>query len=532
MKKLTILIVFTILTVIFSGCVPEISEIPRTEEQKEDPAAQSSREDAKRPGTEITIGCGADMTWNTLDPVYEDGSISGLIPLAFEGLVKTGMNRGGSAVIESCLAESWIIGSDGLKYTFNLKPDVKFADGTPVTVEDWIWSLNRTRGTKESPWAVYAAPIKSITAPDDETLVIELTDITPSFLSLLTLSSFSVQSRRAEDRTNKNSESAYPVGTGAFFFSGKIDGGFEMARNPFYHVEIESNADWLLFKSIKDDNERIRQLYTGELDIVLNPPPGIVAHLEADGSFIMNAQPSTEQRTVNFNVTKAPLDSAKVRRALRMATDKDEIIETALFGCGEAAYNIFTESGLYYNPGVYDEGYDIDKAIALLSEAGFPDGFETEISFTLGNSVAEGVASKLKDQWAKIGVKLELAPIVGDALNERLDALDYGVTLLRWSDDTCDPANFAGFVGRYDISRGFHTGYENPRVGELVWEAASTVDPEKRRAAYYEMQQILYHEAPFYPIYRTNYITAVRNNISGFEQTAFGEYIFKNLRKN
>ncbi|AEF84911.1 putative ABC transporter component [Treponema primitia ZAS-2] len=481
----------------------------------------------------VTIGCNVNTPYGTLDPVHEDGTILWIIELAFEGLVDTVETAGGGVALAPALADSWEISADGLFYTFHLKPGVKFADGTPVTTADWIWSFERARDTPESPWASYAEPIKAITAPNANTLVIELKRLNAPFLSMLAVHNFSVQSKARFDKLGADEYFKHPLGTGPFYFT---DWGlheyYRLEKNPYYYGGV-SKVDVLQFNVVEDDNTRIMQLQAGDIDVCLNPPANRIAELQADKNIDVEIVNSTEQRYVNFNTTKPNLNNATVRRALRMATNKNEIIKMAVFGYGEPTYIVYPRIiGEFFNTDIVDEGYDPVKAKALLTQAGFPNGFTTEISYSNGNSVVEGIATLLKAQWAQIGVTLNLTPMEGAALSEQFDTLNHTITMLRWSEDTNDPAGLTDFIAVYDQSHGFHTGFKNSRMTELAEIAAGTVDTAKRAAAYKEIQKILYDEAPLFPVYQASYFLATRKNISGFKQLSLGQYDLSELVKN
>jgi peptide/nickel transport system substrate-binding protein len=291
-------------------------------------------------------------------------------------------------------------------------------------------------------------------------------------------------------------------------------------------------VDVLLFNVDQDDNTRIMQLQAGDIDVCLSPPANRIAELQSDPNIAVDIIPSTEQRYVNFNVTKPYIGDARVRRALRLATNKQEIIKIVVFGYGEPTWNVYPRViGQFFNTDIADEGFDLDKAKALLAEAGYPNGFTTEISFSNGSAVVTGIATLLKEQWAKAGVTLNLSPMEGAALSQQFQALNHTITMLRWSEDTNDPAGLTDFIAVYDQSHGFHTGYKNARMTELATAAAGTVDAGKRAAAYKEIQRILYDDAPLFPVYQATYFVAARKNITGFKQTALGQYDLGELAK-
>jgi peptide/nickel transport system substrate-binding protein len=479
----------------------------------------------------LTVGCNI-TTGGTLDPVYEGSNILWLTAQVLDGLVNTVETSNGGVDIAPVLAESWEISPDGLFYTFHLKPGVKFSDGTSVTTNDWIWSFERARDTKESPWASYAAPIKNISAPDANTLLIELHQLYAPFLSMLAVQNFSVQSKAQFEKLGEEEYSLHPVGTGPYYFADwSLHEFYRLEKNSYYYGPAPK-VDILQFNLVPDDNTRIMQLQAGDIDVCLTPPANRIAELQADSNLIVQLIPSSEQRYVNFNVTKPILDNAKVRRALRMATNKEELIKIALFGYGEPTYNVFPRViGQFFNTGIVDEGFNPDRAKALLAEAGYPNGFATEITYPTGNTISESISILLKEQWAKIGVNLNVISMESATISQQYRALNHSIIIMRWSEDTNDPTGLTDFIAVYDQAHGFHTGFRNARLTELAAAASATVDSDKRAAAYKEIQQILFDEAPLFPLYQTPYFVVTRKNVSGFTLNSLDQLIIDELEK-
>jgi peptide/nickel transport system substrate-binding protein len=480
----------------------------------------------------VTIGSNIDTPYGTLDPVHEDGTILWIINQAMEGLVKPVEAPNGGLAIAPSLAESWDISPDGLTYTFHLKKGVQFADGTPVTPADWIWSIERARDTPESPWASYAEPIRSITAPDNDTLVIALKEIYAPFISMLAIHNFAVQSKAKFDRLGADEYLRQPLGTGPYYFTEwGIHEYYKLERNPYYHGATPT-VDVLLFTVVPDDNTRIMQLLAGDIDVCLNPPNNRIAELQANSDITVTMTDATEQRYLNFNVTKPILNNVNVRRALRLATNKEEIIKIALFGYGEATYVVYPRViGQFFNTAIVDEGFDPDKARALLAQAGYPNGFSLSFSFANGNALYQSIGSLLKEQWARVGVTLNLNTMESSSVSPLFQALNHEMVSLRWSEDTNDPAGFTDFIAVYDQSHGFHTGFRSSRLTDLARIAAGTVDTGRRADAYKEIQQILYDEVPMFPLFQVKYFLATRNTITGFNQSPLGQYDLSELAK-
>lgn len=480
----------------------------------------------------ISVAC--ITTAPHLDVVTEDGQIVSLLLFALESLVTTEEDGQGGIRIVPGLAESWKVSEDGLSYTFNLKKGVKFHDGTPVTTEDWIWSILRLRDAgPESPWSYLAHAVKEVSAPDEDTLVISLSEPYAPFLSNLTNPALSVQSKKHFEKVGAEAFRDSPMGTGPYYFAEwELNQRYILKKNPYYHVEGKPVASEFRFIVVPDDNTRIMQLQAGQVDVVRDLPHNRIDELASYPGLAVDTEPSTEQRFVNFNVTFPPLDDVRVRNALRLATDKQAIIKMVLFGHGSPVFGVFPRVDTFYNKKLKDPGYDVAKARALLKDAGQEKGFKLEIIYSSGNSVMENIATVLKEQWAKVGVDLQLVPLEGPTVSASFQNLKHQVTMLRWSTDTADPVGFTSFIADYDASHGFHTGWKNERVTQLAHAAEKELDVEKRRGMYEEIQQILFDECPMYPLYENVYPVARKDTVHNFRFSGLSRYVFIDAYKD
>lgn len=480
----------------------------------------------------ITVAC--ITTAPHLDVITEDGQIVTLLFFALESLVTTEEDGQGGIRIVPSLAESWKISDDGMTYTFKLKKGVKFHDGTPVTTEDWIWSILRLRDAgPESPWTHLARAVKEVSAPDEETLVISLSEPYAPFLSNLTNPALAVQSKKHFDKVGAEAFRDSPMGTGPYYFAEwELNQRYVLKKNPHYHIEGKPIASEFRFIVVPDDNTRIMQLQAGEVDVVRDLPHNRIDELASYPGLAVDAAPSTEQRFVNFNVTFPPLGDVRVRNALRLATDKQAIIKMVLFGHGSPVFGVFPRVDAFYDKKLKDPGYDVEKARALLKEAGQEKGFKLEMIYSSGNTVLENIATVLKEQWAKIGVDLQLVPLEGPTVSAAFQNLKHQVTMLRWSTDTADPVGLTSFIADYDASHGFHTGWRNARVTELAHAAEKELNEDKRRAMYEEIQRILFDECPLYPLYQNVYPVARKDSVHNFRFSGLSRYVFMDAYKD
>jgi len=477
---------------------------------------------------EIVIGRLEDS--NDLDPVTQDGNVNiWIFNLVLEGLVKSSDD---GKTIEPCLADSWDISEDGLTYTFHLKKGVKFSDGSPVTGEDWVWTFLRARDTEESIWNFSLEALKDVTAPDDNTLILTLREPWAPFLADLAFFNVFVQKKAYYEKVGQEAYSQKPLGTGPYMFKEWKKGEYlSLKKNPYYHIKGLPKTEEIKFVVVADSNTRTLQLESGQIDVATFVPFDKMEELNNNPKTKIVCFPSTEVRTVVFNHTKKPLDDLRVRLALEYATDKQALLNFILFGYGEVATTYTTKSGLFFNYDLKDRGYDVDKAKALLAEAGYPDGFETEFLLPSGNPVYEKLAVLLKEQWSKIGVKVNIVSLESGLAVTGYRTMNYKISVHHWTDDIPDPSEQCGRLFIPERTNCVWTGWRSDRAIELVKQGERETDITKRKQIYLELQQIYYDDVVEMSMFCIPYPVAMRAEVEGFVQTPLGNYRFENLVK-
>lgn len=477
---------------------------------------------------EIKIARRLDAT--NLDPVATNDNTSiWTLSLITEGLVKTSDD---GKKLEPNLASSWDISDDKTTYTFHLIPDLKFSDGSPVKGSDWIFSFNRAKNAEENFWKFAVENIDSITAPDDQTLVVKLKKANSSTLSFLSMFNLSVQSE-ANYQTNKDLYASNgPMGTGPYYLKEHVkDEYISLEKNPYYRQKDTIKTDKLKFITVPDDNSRIMQLQGGDVDIITDVPYENMENLKQDNNIITQGINSTSNKYLILNTTDPILSNPKVRQALAMATDKKQLVDMVLKGYGEEAVSYMPKNGLYWDDSITPLKYDPEAAKSLLTEAGYPDGFTLQFLIRSGNSSYEQIATIIKDQWEKIGVKVNLVPMETAALLEQEKSMKHQVLIGQWTDDLLDPSQLSNYFWNFNVSKGFYTGYNNPAATALFTQSLTELDDQKRAQLYDQLQNIFYNEVPAINLYHEQFTVAMNKNIKGFVQTPLGAYQFNNLVK-
>ncbi len=255
-----------------------------------------------------------------------------------------------------------------------------------------------------------------------------------------------VQKKAYYEKVGQEAYSQKPIGTGPYMIKEWKRGEYLLfKKNPYYHIAGLPKTEEIKFTVVADDNTRTLQLESGQIDVATYVPFNKMKKLSNNPKLIAAGLPSTRTTYLIFNNTKKPIDNPKVRLALDYGTDKQEMVNFILFGYGEIGTCYAPKAGMYFNYGIKDRGYDVDKAKALLTEAGYPDGFETEILVRAGNAVYEQMAVILKEQWTKIGITVNILTLETGIWYKTWFDLNYEVIFTQWTDDMIDPSQRARY---------------------------------------------------------------------------------------
>ena len=510
-KVMSLIVVLMVTANVFSGC------------SKVTPKPTSTTASIAK---QIVISRPADS--DNLDYVMQDGNVNiWMFNLALDGLVKS--SDDGKSV-QPNLADSWDISPDKLLYTFHLKKDIKFSDGTPVKGSDWVFSLTRARDTKGTAWAFSLEAIKDISSPDDNTVVIKLKNVWAPIIADLAMFNASVTSESYFNKVGAQAYSQLPIGTGPYMFKEWKKGEYiQLEKNPYYWEKGLPKTEAIKIKVVPDDNTRILQLQSGEVDATTDVPWNRMAELNSDPKLTSLAIPSTETRYVQFNTTKKELSDKRVRLALDYATDKRALAKTVLFGYGQDAKSFMAKAGSFWNDTLVPNAYDVNKAKELLAAAGYKDGFDVTITLSAGNIVSQSIATVLKEQWKKVGVNLNIEMLETATATEKFKSMKSSITLRGWTNDMVDASQQVDYMCVYSNIKNFYTGWDNPEIEKLALQGKTEIDKEKRQAIYYKIQELYAQDMPMITLFHVQYPVAMKKSLKGFVQTPLGNYRFKNL---
>ncbi len=505
---------------LFAGCVhADIAETPEIHV----PSAAAATEKVYKD----TLVFARPEAPGVFDPVLgDDTATTRLYHSIIPGLVQ--VSEQGEIVPD--LAESWETSEDGLEWTFHLRPGLRFSDGSPVTADDWAFTFERAKSTGESPWSFTARDIADIRGNKDD-LILTLSQEDPAFLASLTLFNMGLQSRAHFDALGGTYEEGWPLGAGAYQISARNDDGtLILDANPYYYKEGYPKTACIRIEKVAEDSDRVLLLQDGRADLISDIPYSGAAYTDLTEGIDVLEFPSTLCRYLVMNGEAQPaLADPRVRQALVMATDFDELITACLYGYGRRSNSYLSPVTPAYHKDLKEYPYDPDRARALLLEAGYDGDLEIDFCLRKGLVLFEQIGVKIQEQWARIGVKVNIVPMEAEMLREKQYDMQLDMVIGTWTEDIPDPSGFTEYLLDFENTRGFYTGWRSEKARELFEEARYEMDSELRSALFDEIQQIVHDEAVLPALFCSDEIVACREELEGYSQTPYGQYVLENV---
>jgi len=444
------------------------------------------------------------------------------------------------------LATGYEVSADGLTFTLKLRSGTKFSDGSPITVDDAKWSLDRARNPENGAWNFTLESIDSIETKGEDTVILHLKHPDPAMSAALAIFNSSIMPEKAfkaaPGATEGDKAKAFgehPVGSGPFVLESWQRGTvMVLKRNPNYWQQGEDGKslpylDEVDFQIIPDDATRILKLQAGEVDGAEFIPYSRVAELKADPDINMELFPSTKVNYLTLNVrpklkdgSDNPLADEKVRQALNYAIDKNAVIKVVTYDVGKPMQSFMSSSTPLFHGTDPLYPYDLEKAKALLKEAGKADGFELTAMALAGSADDTATLSTMQQMWAPLGVKLSIEQADNATMVSRYDAGDFQIQTGYWTDDIADPSEITSYFAYFPTTESQHSGYNDPTIQELFVASGKETDKAKRADMYATIQQTYVKAAPIVFMFESPYTVALRKSVQGFEQIPLGNNIF------
>ncbi|MBV8718145.1 MAG: ABC transporter substrate-binding protein, partial [Chloroflexi bacterium] len=451
----------------------------------------------------------------------------------YDGLLR--VTKDGASV-EPALAESWDTSADGLTWTFHLRPGVKFSDGTPLTSNDVKVSLDLARGGSRTVWKDNYKAIKEIQTPDPATVNVILSEPHAPLLSELAMFPawiMQADMATATDQAGYDDSQAWASkGTGAYYTeSWKKGDPVILKRNPYYWKNTPS-IDEVDIEYIPDDNTRILKVEGGEDDIADFVPFSQIDSLNTLPGVHAQDFPIQQTTFAILNVTKPPLNEINVRQALNYATDKDAIIKSVFFGQAQVM-NAPIPLGTYVDKESPGYPYDLAKAQALMAQSSVPNGFNLPLIVPNNNQDRINTAIILKDEWAKIGVSVDIQQLEATAWRAAFHGEgNFMATLSAWTNDMNDPTEIVNYEMRGGPDSGsfaYWTRYNNPDLNARITAADLEQDPVAREADYRDIQRTYLNDAPLVFMANLGATAVWTDRVHGFLIDGLSYYRFEDV---
>jgi peptide/nickel transport system substrate-binding protein len=447
----------------------------------------------------------------SLDPhVVTDAASMRLIENLYATLLQYTPDYGDTA---PWLAESYEISPNGRRYTFHLVQNAVFHSGRPVTSEDAAYSLKRIqeKGIRGDAFAA----VTNIRTPDPHTLVLELSEPSAPLLTALANPMNAIVDRDVVE-ANEGRLDRVDAGCGPFeLVEWKQDRHLILKRFDRYFEPDLPYLDRIEFRPIPDETARSTALRNGEVDLLLDVAIKDLFILEKLPGIHVQQVPGTFWEYMGLNTRKPPLDDIRVRRAIALALDRPQLLSLIKFDRGRILPSgpIPSTHWAAWDGSPYAEP-NPEAARALLTEAGFPDGFD--LTLTVGSAFAYQVdaAQVVKQQLRAVGIELELEALESGIFFDKLNQGDFEATLVGWL-GFVDPDEWL-FNIFHSEGKWNQQGYANAELDTLLEKGQRITDRDARAKIYRNAQKIIAEEVPMAFLYLNDFISAQRPQVQGF----------------
>ncbi|MFV1982488.1 MAG: ABC transporter substrate-binding protein [Thiohalomonadales bacterium] len=430
---------------------------------------------------------------------------------------------------QGLLAESWQESEDGLTFTFKIRPEARFSDGTELTADDVVFTYNFVMNEKIAApqYRVSFVKIKSVTATNKHEVVFVYKE--PYYNALfdtgweMKILPKHFYEKYLKDPHSFNQSKGLLLGSGPYRLKDPVswtpDKGFiELERNPRYWGFVQPPFDKLIWKFIENASARLTTFRNGDIDNY-RARPVEYKKLLSDKEILSKSDnweymsPVAGYSYIGWNQQRnnnpTRFADKRVRQAMTYLTDRKGFIKDIMLGYAEPAISPFNPRTKQHAPELLPREYDLEKARLLLKSAGYEDrdgdgiiedinnkAFEFEIIYSQDSEDTKRIVLYLKDSYARAGILLKPNPTEWTVLLDKLNTRTFDGIILGWSSGL-----------ETDVSQMFHsnqikdgdnyTHYSNKELDRLIGEARRTVDEKRRMKIWQKVEHILYEDQPY-----------------------------------
>lgn len=404
-------------------------------------------------------------------------------------------------------------------WVFQIRNDIKFSDGTPLTGADVAFSLNRILDPSfKSPQFANFSTVKSATA-SGQTVTITTKGPSPTLLTYLT--TLSIVPQQYVTKVGEQAFDLHPIGSGPYVLSSWVQGSKVIlkANNSYWagkppYPEVE-------FRTVPSAASRVADLKSGAADIALELSPDNATQLSGSNNLKVVAVPTERIADVYMNSLVGPTTSLKVRQAIAYAINYESIIKNLEHGYAKPVKEVLTPASFGYTNQVPGFKYDPTKAKQLLSQSGDP---HPNLVFPTSPAFSSAVVQAIQADLEAVGFKVQIVTTNQPTFLKKIQSPTHNWGSIRYGIWSCSCLDADGTI--YPL---FHSGtiwssYSNPQFDQLVSAARTTLDAAQRKQDYVNAFKILQQDVPAVGLFQYYAIDGVKSNISwnpGPQETFF-----------
>ena len=429
---------------------------------------------------------------------------------------------GADSSIQKGLVESDEQPADNI-YVYNIKNNVKFSDGTPLTADDVVYSLERQRDPNvagELAWMFENVDKIEKTGDYQVTVTLKKPDATWPY-TLATTASLVISKAYAEAHAdNLGTAEGGLVGSGPYVIESWEQGSeIVLTKNENYWDDsVSLDFDKVDFKFIPDASVAKLSLESGEVDFTTAVTADGANELESNADVNVQAVDYFGETFLSFNNSKEPFNDKNVRKAIAYAVDKQSLVDNVYYGkyagianalpFGESIITTAKDQWTDYLSNVESYSLDLDKAKEYLAQSSVPDGFSAKLVYPASDPIYESVALVIQQNLKELGIELELEGLAASEISTLRyggsETRDYDLMIARWGSDYPDPVGVISplFVSTNNAAGGSNwSEYNSAEFDSLIEKQSQELDPVKRAGILQDALTVLGDDIPSYPIY-------------------------------
>lgn len=452
------------------------------------------------------------------------------------------------------IASGWEISDDGLTVTFQLRRDVNFSDGMPLTARDVAFTFEfiMTEAIAAPRLRAYFSKIERVSALDDHT--VEFVFSEPYFNSLALAGGMEIlpehfYRRFLDDPRRFNESRGLLLGSGPYRLADPEgwtpdQGRIELERNPRYWGSVDASFDRIVWRIIENDSARLTTFRNRDIDVYAARPREYQQLLE-DEALAARTQhfeymsPTVGYSYIAWNQSRGGeptrFADVRVRRAMSYLTDVQRVLDEVFLGYGEPAVSPFSPRSRQHDPLLTPIPHDVERARELLREAGYDDRnsdgileneagepFEFELSFFQDNDDTRRMVLFLRDLYARAGIVMKPRPTEWSVMIENLRRKDFDAITLAWT-SAVEVDIYQIFHSSQTVEGGDNfVGYRNTELDRLIEEARAEVDEGRRMALWRQAERVLFEDQPYTFLFRRQTLAFIDSRIAGLQTTPLG----------